>query len=395
MRASQVLQRCLDSALSPMHALRRQTLLLAVESLLAGRRLVLIDLARSWLGAERIRAPLKRLDRLLSNPRLHAERERLYAGMVRWLVRSPTPVIAVDWCRLKGDGRWHLLRAAVPVGGRTLTLLEQVFPERELASPKAERRFLERLKALLPEHSRPILITDAGFRAPWCRTVERLGWQWITRLRHRTQVKPVEIPDQADQWVPCRALYALTRVSKPRDLGVFDVGAQRSDPGAPDPACGQVSRKATYDPQGRAPPRQAKPAACAARDRTLVADGLQADGSRQRRAGGGDLPAADADRTRVPRSEIASLRPSLRGQPHPQARAHRDAVIAARAGDVRVMAGGHGLRSDRRAGQTQSLSDRAQAVLSDAIRPGGSDTRMVGTTSPRHAPRTAPVVTGG
>ncbi|WIH08710.1 IS4 family transposase [Xanthomonas graminis] len=223
MRASQVLQRCLDSALSPMHALRRQTLLLAVESLLAGRRLVLIDLARSWLGAERIRTPLKRLDRLLSNPRLHAERERLYGGMVRWLVRSPTPVIAVDWCRLKGDGRWHLLRAAVPVGGRTLTLLEQVFPERELASPKAERRFLERLNALLPEHSRPILITDAGFRAPWCRTVERLGWQWITRLRHRPLVKPVEIPDRVDPWVPCRALYALTQVGKARDLGVFDV----------------------------------------------------------------------------------------------------------------------------------------------------------------------------
>lgn len=36
MRVSQVLQRCLDSALSPMHALCRQTLLLAVESLLAG-----------------------------------------------------------------------------------------------------------------------------------------------------------------------------------------------------------------------------------------------------------------------------------------------------------------------------------------------------------------------
>jgi hypothetical protein len=132
-------------------------------------------------------------------------------------------VIAVDWCRLKGDGRWHLLRAAVPVGGRTLTLLEQVFPERELASPKAERRFLERLNALLPEHSRPILITDAGFRAPWCRTVERLGWQWITRLRHRPLVKPVEIPDRVDPWVPCRALYALTQVGKARDLGVFDV----------------------------------------------------------------------------------------------------------------------------------------------------------------------------
>ncbi len=48
MRARQVLQRCLKSALSPMHALSQQTLLLV------GLRLVLIDLARSWLGVERI-----------------------------------------------------------------------------------------------------------------------------------------------------------------------------------------------------------------------------------------------------------------------------------------------------------------------------------------------------
>jgi len=223
MRATQVLQKCLASALEPMHALRRQTLLLAVESLLAGRRLVLIDLARSWVNAERIRAPLKRLDRLLGNRQLHAEREQLYGGMVRWLVRRPEPVIVVDWCRLKADGRWHLLRAAVPVGGRTLTLLEMVFPERELASPKAERRFLERLKTLLPADTRPILVTDAGFRAPWCRTVDRLGWRWITRLRHRTHVKLVEEPDSAGQWVPCRALYALACSANTRDLGVFEV----------------------------------------------------------------------------------------------------------------------------------------------------------------------------
>ena len=222
MRATTVLQKCLASALEPMHALRRQTLLLAVESLLAGRRLVLIDLARSWIDAERIRAPLKRLDRLLGNPQLHAERERLYGGMVRWLVRNPEPVIVVDWCRLKADGRWHLLRAAVPVGGRTLTLLEMVFPERELASPKAERRFLGRLKTLLPAGARPILVTDAGFRAPWCRTVDRLGWRWITRLRHRTHVKPVE-EDRAGQWAPCRSLYALARSSSTRDLGVFEL----------------------------------------------------------------------------------------------------------------------------------------------------------------------------
>lgn len=227
MRATAVLQRCLASALQPMHALRSRTLLLAVESLLAGRRAVLIDLARSWRGAERIRAPLKRLDRLLSNRRLHAERERLYGGMVRWLVRHPDPVIVVDWCRLKPDGRWHLLRAAVPVGGRTLTLFERVYPERELASPIAEHDFLKRLKSLLPEGSCPILITDAGFRAPWCRSVDALGWHWITRVRHRTHLKPVEVVDALDQWVACRALYAVAQRTA-RDLGLFDLVRSRS-----------------------------------------------------------------------------------------------------------------------------------------------------------------------
>jgi len=205
-----------------MHALRSKTLLLAVESLLAGRRLVLIDLARSWIGADRIRAPLKRLDRLLGNRQLHAERERLYGGMVRWLARHPEPVIVVDWCRLKADGRWHLLRAAVPVGGRTLTLFEMIFPERQLASPAAERDFLERLKMLLPEQSRPILITDAGFRAPWCRSVDALGWRWVTRVRHRTHVKPAESVDTPDQWVACRALYPLAQRAT-RELGLFDL----------------------------------------------------------------------------------------------------------------------------------------------------------------------------
>jgi hypothetical protein len=58
-----------------MHALRRRVLLCAVEALIHGRRL--IDVARAWPGAERIRAPLKALDRLLGNRHLHAEREHM------------------------------------------------------------------------------------------------------------------------------------------------------------------------------------------------------------------------------------------------------------------------------------------------------------------------------
>ena len=128
MHASAVLQRCLAGALTPMHALRRRVLLGAVDALIAGRRLTLMDVARSWLGAERVRAPLKALDRLLGNRHLHAEREGVHAGMARWLIRSARPVILIDWSDLKADRSWHLLRAAVPIGGRALPILDMVFP---------------------------------------------------------------------------------------------------------------------------------------------------------------------------------------------------------------------------------------------------------------------------
>lgn len=221
MRATEVLQKCLGDALKPMHALRRHVLLRAVEALIHGRRLTLIDVARAWPEAERIRAPLKALDRLLGNPHLHAEREHVHAAMARWLLRGPHPVIVLDWCDLKADRRWHLLRAAVPVGGRTLTILDMVFPDGQQGSPAAEKRFLQRLATLIPHHVKPILVTDAGFRAPWFRAVETMGWYWLGRLRHRTLVKPVEVSDESEAWVPCRALYELA-VAAPRDLGLMD-----------------------------------------------------------------------------------------------------------------------------------------------------------------------------
>ena len=83
MRASQVLQKCLGRSLQPMHEARSRVLLRSVEALLTGRRLTLMDIARAWPGAERVRAPLKAFDRLLSNPHLHHERERIYGDMAR------------------------------------------------------------------------------------------------------------------------------------------------------------------------------------------------------------------------------------------------------------------------------------------------------------------------
>jgi hypothetical protein len=221
MRATRVLQKSLSRSLSTMHKARMRTLLVAVEALVVGRRLTLIDVARSWPGAERIRAPLKAFDRLLSNPHLHGERECIYASMARWLLRGDQPVIVIDWSDLKADKSWCLLRAAVPVGGRTLPVLDMVFPGAQAGSPQAEKQFLERLKHVVPDTATPILVTDAGYRTPWFRHVEKCGWHWLGRLRHRTLVKPIEAHGK-DDWVPSRALYDLLDGEGTRDMGLMD-----------------------------------------------------------------------------------------------------------------------------------------------------------------------------
>jgi hypothetical protein len=187
--AASVLQKCLSDVIGTMHRVRVRALSNAVQSLLSSRRLILMDMARAWPGAERVRAPLKCLDRLLSNPHLHAQREQLYASMMHWLIRQPMPIILVDWSDLHEDCRWQLLRAAIPVGGRSITLLEMVFPESMKGSPIAEKQLLQRLRALLPRSVTPIFVTDAGFRAPWFRAVARMGWHYVGRLRHRTLIR--------------------------------------------------------------------------------------------------------------------------------------------------------------------------------------------------------------
>lgn len=226
MRASGVLQKCLPESLGQMHALRAAVLLRSVEALISGQRLTLTDVARSWPGAERVKAPLKAFDRLLSNRHLHDERKWIYADMARWLLRGPRPVIVIDWSDLKADTSWCLLRAAVPVGGRTLPVLDMVFPGKQQGAPTAEKCFLQRLAALMPATARPILVTDAGFRNPWFREVSALGWDWVGRLRGTTLVKPAAVEDRNDQWVPCRALHPLA-CEKPRLLPAMHISRSR------------------------------------------------------------------------------------------------------------------------------------------------------------------------
>lgn len=230
MHACKVLQRIFDPVLSELDMRLGRNLLGCVDALLAGRRLTLTELARHWAGAERVAAPLKRVDRLLGNPRMQAARGKIYQVALAWLLRNPEPVVIVDWSELKADGRWHLLRAGLVARGRTLTLYEEVHPENAKISPVVEAAFLKRLSAWVPAGIKPIIVTDAGFHVPWFRTVAGCNWHWLGRVGGRTQVRAIDIQHQmATPWRAYKALFPQAS-STPADLGPHELAASQQWP---------------------------------------------------------------------------------------------------------------------------------------------------------------------
>ena len=130
------------------------------------------------------------------------------------LSASSSPLILVDWTDCELERQFLILKAAVPAGGRALTIYEEVHPLSRYNNPTVHRNFLANLKAILPDNVIPIMVTDAGFRGPWFKSVEALGWHYIGRVRN--VVKYFDEPSQ--QWVDTRALYTKA-TARVRHLG--------------------------------------------------------------------------------------------------------------------------------------------------------------------------------
>lgn len=133
----------------------------------------------------------------------------------RLLAASARAVILIDWSDFSTDRTQQLLRASLPVGGRAITLYEELHPLELLANRTVQHRFLDRLQALLPPECTPIIIADAGFRVPFFRYVERLGWHWLGRIRNRDFLCWEGAPQE---WIGAKSLYALA-TARAQDLG--------------------------------------------------------------------------------------------------------------------------------------------------------------------------------
>jgi hypothetical protein len=177
------------------HRARLSAVVKVVHGLLVGGRLTRTDLGRQLQTAAFAKHNLKGVDRLLGNAQLQHDRVTIYRAVARGvLANTPRPVLLVDWSDCE-PGHKHLrLKAAVPLRGRALSIYEEMYPLARYNRPRTHRRFLRNLRAVLPKHCRPIIVTDAGFRGPWVREVERYGWDWLGWVRNKMKFALEPVP---------------------------------------------------------------------------------------------------------------------------------------------------------------------------------------------------------
>ncbi len=184
LRAIQTLHERLSESMSFMHKKRWSALWRTVEGLVTRRgSLWLTALGRARSGAATPKHSIKAVDRLLSNPILFAERDRVYAAVGSLVIaRGSRPVILVDTTEIRTTT--FALTASVAFEGRAFPLLASVV-HGATPAPSALTWFLARLAKVLPADCRPILISDAGFGTAWFAAVKTLGWDYVGRVRGR------------------------------------------------------------------------------------------------------------------------------------------------------------------------------------------------------------------
>jgi hypothetical protein len=205
------------------HRARREALLKLVQALFAGGKLSLTHLGRHRTGDAYPKHHIKAADRLLGNVHLYRERQRIYRVMAQTVLAGiRRPVILVDWADTDPGQRWYLLKAAVAVRGRALSIYEKVYPLKDYNTPKAHREFLQTLKTILPEGCQPILVTDAGFRGPWFKAVEALGWNWVGRILGNIKY----FREDTGRWLTTKGLYTQA-TARVQHLGEVQLSPQR------------------------------------------------------------------------------------------------------------------------------------------------------------------------
>jgi hypothetical protein len=229
---------------SNVHAKRLGAVTKVVEGIVRGGRLVPAAIGRSLRVAPK--HGIKCVDRLLRNAHLQRELLYLYCAIAHHLLHDcARPVIIVDWTQVAGTHQ--ALVAAVPIGGRALTIYVEVHPLKKLGNAAVEERFLRSLAAILPAASVPVVISDAGFKGPFFQAIRSLGWDFLGRVRGTAKA----IPAEGGPAISKDQFYARASIH-PTELGRFGLFVKQSIP------CRLVLIRKRRKPGRKLPPPKCK-----------------------------------------------------------------------------------------------------------------------------------------
>jgi len=197
-----------------LHVARARSVRFGVEALLKGQRLVLTALGRASRGRVAAKHCIKRIDRLLGNRAIVASSVQAFARLAKILIGTrPRPIVIIDWTPLGRGSLFHALVASVPLEGRALVIYAEVWPLSKLGNRAVEQRFVSTLVRKVLPPCKPIIVTDAGFRNPWFQALQKLGVDFVGRLRHRALVQLNGSP-----WIAAKSLHDRA-TKRPTNLG--------------------------------------------------------------------------------------------------------------------------------------------------------------------------------
>lgn len=211
MQGHELLHNFIQKSSLSIHKKRSKTLTNACGALLKGKRLTLTDLGRSSLSSATERSSIRGMDRLLGNGKLQQQQSKIYKIFMDYLLLDKKVWIVVDWSPANNRRNAYILRASVPLKGRSYTLYQEVHSKQN--APSIEKSFLNTLASLLPKKIEPIIVTDAGFRVTWFKAVLALGFSFVGRVRNRNKYQI--IGDQI--WRDTTLLYQIAS-NKPQGI---------------------------------------------------------------------------------------------------------------------------------------------------------------------------------
>jgi len=204
MHLMKLLHNSFEKQLPCVHKTRLNNLMKASETLIRVNKLSLTALGRNLSDQNKPRSNIKKMDRLVGNEYLQDETILFYKVMAASLINEGScPWIHIDWSCICSLTKLYFLRASLSMSGRSIVIYEECHPKKNENNHSIHKAFLQRLKSILPPSVNPVVVTDAGFRAPWFSEVLKMGWDFVGRLRNKNLVRL----DNTYDWQLSKSLY--------------------------------------------------------------------------------------------------------------------------------------------------------------------------------------------